>query len=318
MVYAILTVGDITFERGRDYLNNKRLSDVFRVMAKKYLENTKKFLDSLDENKPEDMLKLTMWLDPEFYSGSGLDVINDHARGIPQYVGSLIHTIENCNEFKNVEFPEIVYNYLKKWSIPELQKEMTVNGPLMQEDIKPLPSRKHRILKYICEKLSEPIKIPTAIAVALKGSEIASQVFPDLVRNIGHMFVQNGFGTTDMVTGKYILAGFIGLGTYGFLTSLFRKTKYTVKDIENKLRDNKLHIESKDGRTFDSPVEWLNYIGKVMMNERLREHYNSLKSYLLEAMPIVEKRIDEIYRKVRKAEDKGYIPKTIGEMCKKL
>lgn len=285
-------------------------------MAKKYVENTKEFLNGLDENKPEDMLKLTMWLDPELYSGSGLDVVNDHARGISQYVGSLIHTIENCGEFRSVEFPDIVYTYLKKWSIPELQKEMTVTGPLMQEDIKPLPSRKYRILKYICEKLSEPVKIAISGAVGLAGGEIASQYFPDLVRNIGHMFVQNGFGTTDVITGKYILAGLIGLGTYGFLTSLFKKTKYTVKEIETKLRDNKLRVESKDERTFDSPVEWLKYIGYVMMNEKLREHYNSLKSYLLEAMPIVEKRIDEIYRKVREAEDKGYIPKTIGEMCK--
>ena len=164
VVYAVQVVNEvIVFDKGLSYLNNKRLSDVFRVMAKKYLENTKEFLESLDENKPEDMLKLTMWLDPELYSGSGLDVINDHARGISQYVGSLIHTIENCNEFENVKFPEIVYNYLKKWSIPELQKEMTVGGPLMQEDIKPLPSRKYGIIKYICEKLSEPIKIPTAI-----------------------------------------------------------------------------------------------------------------------------------------------------------
>ncbi len=79
----------------------------------------------------------------------------------------------------------------------------------------------------------------------------------------------------------------------------------------------KLPLVTKDGKKYRSVVQWeekypkdLIKEGKGYRDEQLKDMIEALE----ELMPYAKRRRDEIYEKIKEAEEKGYIPRTLREI----
>ena len=280
---------------------------VYQIVYKKI---NKHLMNMLWDSKNIDAF--VIYFLPDAVLGDQRKLLNEHydhcSKSISEHIGAMVHGLkEKYGIDISKDFEPVL-----RWNIAEIYKRDVGKELFNKGDV-----QKDKNLEKL-EKVSG-LSPYARIAIAAFSSPpiagIIGEVAPKLVNYIGSYLVQAGIGNDPHTSGMAMITAGIGYIIYKSAGILFGATAEKVEEKEYEKRAEKTDIVTKDGKMYETFNRWCAERLPEIIEENKWEIYQSIRDWMLNyAIPKAREWVEVTYKKVKEAEEKGYIPRTTREI----